>query len=275
MNNMIKIAGIQMSAGMNKAANIKWAIDLLGIAKKKGAGIACLPQLFNTHWFPIEINNRNFELAESVHGSTITTMREAAQRLKMALILPIFEKDGGTFFNTAFVIDENGDVIGRYRKMHVPQIPLWEERSYFEKGDLGFCVFNLRGLRLGVLLCWDIFFPEAPRILALKGAQMIFVPTASAFYDQRRKWDRAIAASAHANGLYIFRVNRVGKEGKLDFYGRSLCIGPNGDPVDSPSGSSEGVILIDVDLNKINEGRNIWPFLKDRRIDAYEEILED
>ncbi|MFQ5586100.1 MAG: nitrilase-related carbon-nitrogen hydrolase [Thermodesulfobacteriota bacterium] len=273
MEESLIVAGIQMSSGVDRAANRKRAEKLLQVAVEKGARYASLPQLFNTHWFPKEIREENRELAEEADGPTITTMRTVAQRLKLILVCPIFERDGVAYYNTAFVVDENGEIIGRYRKVHVPQLPLWEEKSYFTPGN-GFPVFQTKHGVIGVQLCWDIFFPEAARVLALKGAKVIFTPTASAFYESHGKWDRAAAASAHANGVYIFRVNRVGKEDKQEFYGRSFCVDPYGDFVGRPSGHSEGVVLASIDLKEVDRARNTWPFLKDRRVESYREIVE-
>ncbi|MFQ5329867.1 MAG: nitrilase-related carbon-nitrogen hydrolase [Thermodesulfobacteriota bacterium] len=273
MKEKLTIAGIQMSSGLDKTANMERAGKLIEVAAERGATIASLPQLFNTHWFPCEIKGAHRELAEESSGPTVTAMREIAQRLKMILICPIFERDGDAFYNTAFVIDESGELIGRYRKVHVPQLPLWEERSYFSPGS-EFPVFETRYGVIGVQLCWDIFFPEAARVLALKGARIIFTPTSSAFYPSHAKWDRAAGASAHANGIYIFRVNRVGKEDKQEFYGRSFCVDPYGEFVDKPSGHSDGVVLASIDLGEVERARNTWSFLQDRRVESYKEIVE-
>jgi predicted amidohydrolase len=273
MGFVLKVAGIQMSGSADRDANIRRAEELLNIAAKKGVKVASLPQLFNTLWFPREIKEKNKELAEDVNGPTIEAMRKVSKSLGMILICPIFERDGNSFYNTAFVLSEDGNIIGRYRKVHVPQIPLWEERSYFSPGDV-FPVFQTRYARIGIQLCWDIFFPEVSRILALKGAQIIFTPTASAFYESHDKWERAAMANAHANGIFIFRVNRVGKEKKQEFYGRSFCAGPYGDLLGRPSGSSEGVVLAEVDLKEIKRARSIWPFFRDREGEKYRDLVE-
>lgn len=273
MGFILKVAAIQMSGSADKDANIRRAEKLLTIAAEKGVRIASLPQLFNTHWFPQEIKEKNKELAENMNGPTIEAMRKVSRSLEMILVCPIFERDGNFFYNTAFVLNEKGDIVGRYRKVHVPQIPLWEERSYFNPGD-AFPVFQTRYASIGVQLCWDIFFPEVSRILALKGAQIIFTPTASAFYESHDKWERAAMASAHANGIFIIRVNRVGKEKKQEFYGRSFCVSPYGDLLGGPGGSSEGVVLAEVDLNEIKRARSIWPFFRDRKGENYRDLLE-
>jgi len=273
MKENLTIAGIQMSPGKDKEANRERAEMLVKVAAERGAQCVVLPQLFNTHWFPKEIKEEHKALAEEAGGPTVTAMRDLSRTLKLLMICPVFERDGDALYNTAFVIDEKGELIGRYRKVHVPQLPLWEERSYFTPGD-EFPVFQTRYGKIGVLLCWDIFFPEAARVLALKGARIVFTPTASAYYESHEKWDRAAAASAHANGIYLFRVNRVGKEGKQEFYGRSFCVGPYGDLVGRASGHNEGVVLSTVDLKEVERARNTWPFLKDRRVETYNELVK-
>jgi N-carbamoylputrescine amidase len=274
MKKNIKTAGIQLAPTTDKERNLAKAKELIDIAASEGARIIALPQLFNTMWFPAAIDKSNFSLAEEADGPAITSLREAALKTKSVLIAPIFEKDGESFFNTAFVIGPDGEIIGRYRKAHVPQIPLWEERSYFAPGDLGFPVFKTPVATIGVQLCWDAFFPEGFRILALKGAEIIFVPTASAFAHSHRKWERAIAASAHSNGLFIMRVNRVGTEGAQEFYGRSFTVRPDGEFINEPGGSSEGVVITQMDLSDIAATRGEWVFLKDRRPEIYKELTE-
>ena len=268
------VAGIQLAPTPDKDKNISKAKNLIEIAASEGAEIIALPQLFNTEWFPAAIDKLNFSFAEAADGPTVTSLSEVALKTKSVLIAPIFEKAGKSFFNTAFVIGTTGEIIGKYRKVHVPQIPLWEERSYFAPGDLGFPVFKTPGATIGVQLCWDTFFPEGFRILALKGAEIIFIPTASAFFHSHKKWERAIAASAHSNGLFIMRVNRVGTEGVQEFYGRSCTVRPDGELINEPSGPSEGVVLTQIDLNDIAATRGEWVFLKDRRPELYKEITE-
>lgn len=274
MKKILKTAGIQMSAAPILERNLSKAGELIALAVSEGAKIVCLPQLFNAVWFAHSIDKKNFSLAEKSDGPTITAMREEALKNKCVLIAPIFEEDAGRYFNTAFVIGEDGGIIGKYRKMHVPQIPLWEERSYFSPGDLGFPVFKTPHASIGVQLCWDVFFPEGFRILALKGAQIIFAPTASAFEHSRLRWERAMQAAAHANGVFVFRVNRTGKEEKQEFYGKSFCAGPDGEFIVKPGGSSDGVVIADIDLETMAEVRREWVFLKDRRPEEYKEILE-
>ena len=275
MKNLLKVAGVQLESTTDRDENIHRAQRLIGIAAERGASIVCLPQLFNTHWFPSTIDKDAVRLAESDEGPTITAMKEAAAIHGIVLISPIYERTEKGFFNTAFVIGTTGEILGRYRKVHVPQIPMWEEKSYFKPGNLGFPVIETPFARIGIQLCWDVFFPEGFRSLALDGADIIFAPTASAFIQSHERWDRAIAAAAHSNGLFIFRVNRIGGAVGQEFYGRSFCVRPDGDMVDSPGGSGEGVVLTTIDLSEIGETRRDWVFLKDRRPSLYKRISEE
>lgn len=271
---MIKLAGIQLSCCEEKERNIDKAIQFAHIAIEKGAHIICFQELFTTHWFPREMNQAHFDLAEKSDGLTMTRMQKIAKDHGVVLICPIFEIEGNSFYNSTIVINAGGEVLGSYRKIHIPQIPLWEEKYYFSPGDHGFPVFDTKFAPIGVQICWDNFFPEGSRILALKGAKIIFSPTAAAFASQR-KWETVIASNALTNGVYIFRVNRVGSEEKQDFYGRSFCISPEGDFVDKPTGMNDSIVLIDINLKNIDKVRKEWPFFKDRRPEIYREIIQN
>lgn len=268
---MVKLAGIQISCSEEKERNVEKAAKYLQIAAERGANLICFQELFGTHWFPREMNRNHFLLAETANGPTVTRMQKLAMEYEVVLVCPFFERDGETYYNSAVVIDAGGGILGIYRKVHVPQIPLWEERFYFSSGNLGFPVFETRYGRVGVQICWDNFFPEGSRILALKGAQIIFSPTAAAFASQD-KWRTVISSNAMTNGVFIFRVNRVGSEEKQDFYGKSFCVSPEGELVDKPSGMREGIALMDIDLKQIDRVRKEWPFFKDRRPENYREI---
>jgi N-carbamoylputrescine amidase len=270
---MLKIAGIQMICSQNPKRNLEKAQMLAQIAVERGAKMICFQELFTTHWFPMDIRPEHLQLAEEVPGPTTEAMQRLAQKTEVGMVLPLFEKDPrGLYFNTAVVIDADGKILGKYRKVHIPQIPLWEEKAYFHPGDLGFPVFATRYARLGVQICWDNFFPEGSRILALKGAQIIFSPTAAALASQQ-KWERVICANATASGIYILRVNRVGREAKQEFYGKTFCASPEGELVDQPSGTQEGVVITSIDLAEIERTRRVWTFLQDRRPEIYEELL--
>jgi len=270
----VRLAGIQTACSAESSRNTEKALEFARIAIEKGAQIICFQELFNTHWFPREMKKEHFALAETLEGPTLKKMRQIAADHKVVLVCPFFEAgEGQRFYNSAVVVDIDGTISGCYRKVHVPQIPLWEERYYFSAGDRGFPVFPTQHGILGVQICWDNFFPEGSRILALKGAQIIFAPTAAAFASQKR-WETVIMGNAITNGCYIFRVNRVGSEEKQDFYGMSFCVSPEGELLGQPTGMKEGIALIDVDLKQINQVRKEWSFLKDRRPEAYREITE-
>ena len=275
MDKKIKIAGVQMSCAGETEKNLSKAAMLVEIAAAEGASIVTLPQLFNSLWFMHSIDEANFELAESEDGPSVTAMREAALRNRCNVIAPIFEVYEGSYYSTAFVIGDDGELVGKYRKLHIPKLALWEEQAYFKPGDLGLPVFKLAQATIGVLVCWDIFFPEAWRVLALKGAEVVFAPTASAYEHSRKKWERAIRSAAHANGIFAMRVNRSGKEEKQDFYGGSFCAGPDGDYVVKPSGSLDGVVVAETNLADISIVRGEWSFLDGRMVEAYKGILEN
>ena len=271
---LIKLAGIQTTCSEEKERNIEKAVRFAKIAIEKGAHIICFQELFTTHWFPREMNKRFFSLAEKADGPTMGTMCRLAKECGVVLICPIFEIEEDSYYNSAIVVDADGEILGSYRKIHVPQIPLWEERYYFSSGNHGFPVFETKFAPIGIQICWDNFFPEGSRILALKGAKILFSPTAAAFAPQRR-WETVISSNAIANGVYIFRVNRVGSEEKQDFYGRSFCISPEGELLDKPTGMKDSIALIEVDLRNIDKTRKEWPFLRDRRPEVYREIAEN
>jgi len=269
---LIKLAGVQISCCEDKERNLEKAVKFTQLAIEKGANLICFQELFTTHWFPREMNKRYFSLAEKLDGFTMTRMKKLAKEYEVVLVCPIFELEKDSFYNSAVVIDAGGEILGSYRKIHIPQIPLWEERYYFSPGNHGFPVFNTKVGPIGVQICWDNFFPEGSRILALKGAKIIFSPTAAAFASQRR-WETVISSNAIANGVYIFRVNRVGSEEKQDFYGRSFCISPEGELLDKPTGMKDSIALFEIDLKTIDRVRKEWTFFKDRRPDCYPEIL--
>lgn len=266
---IVKVAGVQSACGPEREKNVERAVDLALLAVENGARIICFQQLFSTFWFPREKREDYFELAEGEDGPTLERLGAVAAENGVTLVCPLFERSGeGEHYNTAFVLGPDGKILGRYRKVHVPGIPLWEEKHYFRPGDLGFPVFESQGLRFGVQLCWDNFFPEGARRLALDGADLVFCPNAAAFASSR-KWETVLAATAIVNGMYLFRVNRVGREEEQDFYGRSFCVNPEGEMLMPPSGMANGVVMADIDRNLIEETRREWNFLGDRREEAY------
>jgi N-carbamoylputrescine amidase len=268
-----KVAGVQIAPSSDRHTTLKRAAHFIALAAHRGAGIVALPELFSTHWFPSRIDRENFRLAETGEGPTVTELRNAALKEKTVVIAPVFEREEDRYFNTAFVIDENGSILGKYRKMHIPEIPLWEEKAYFSAGE-GFPVFKTAFATIGVQLCWDVFFPEGMRILTLKGARVVFAPTASAHRHSSGKWERAIQAAAHCNGIFVFRINRVGKEERQEFYGKSFCAGPDGEFVVKPAGGGEGIVFASIDMSAISEVASAWTFLKDRRPETYGRIVK-
>ena len=270
---MIRIAGIQMSCGLDIGANRIKALDMASLAVERGAKIIVYPQLSILPWFAYESREEHFDLAEPIDGPTVASFRNFAAKHQTVVVCTIFEKDGSDCYNTSVIIERDGKVLGRYRKVHLPQIPLWEEQTYFKPGDLGFPVFETSVARIGIQICWDNFFPEGSRILALRGAQIVMAPTASALASQKR-WERMILANAIANNIFIMRVNRVGKESHQEFYGRSFCANPFGDLVGSRAGSEDAILFSNINLDEVRETREIWTFLKDRRPDVYGELLQ-
>jgi N-carbamoylputrescine amidase len=267
----LKVAGIQMACVEERTKNLAKAVTLGRLAAEHGARIICYQQLFSTPWFPRERDPRHFALAEGGDGPTLTALRPLAVETGATLVCPYYEQAAdGARYNTAAVIGPDGGLLGGYRKAHVPELPLWEETYYFSPGDGGFPVFESQGLRFGVQLCWDNFFPEGTRRLALAGAELVFAPNAAAFATTRR-WETVLAANAIVNNLYVFRVNRVGREQRQDFYGRSVCIDPEGEFLLPPSGMHDGVILADVDPAAVRAVREEWSFLRGRRPELYRE----
>ena len=274
---------IQMSAGEDPAANLQKALERITAAAKKGAEIVCLQELFRSRYFCQSENHRNFKLAEPIPGPTTDALSVLAAEREIVIVASLFERRAaGIYHNTAVVIDADGSVAGKYRKMHIPDDPLYYEKFYFTPGDLGFPSFQTRYAKVGALVCWDQWFPEGARLAALSGAQILFYPTAigwipkeprAAAQQQRAAWELIQRAHAIANGVYVASVNRVGREGKIKFWGNSFVAGPLGEIVAQAGGERDQILLAPCDLGKIEETRQSWPFLRDRRIDAYAPLL--
>jgi N-carbamoylputrescine amidase len=268
----MKIAGIQFSCVKDKEKNAEKALKMAEMAIEAGARILCFQELFNLPWFPNGRDEKAFAAADSINGPVVQLMRKKAEEAAIVTVLPIFEQDDGRYFNSAVVIDADGIVKGTYRKLHVPDIPLWEEKFYFSTGDRGFPVFETKHAKIGVQISWDNLFPEATRILALKGAELIFAPTACAFKSQHI-WQTVITGNAITNSIFVMRVNRVGSEETQDFYGMSFCANPEGELIGGPTGRQDGILIADANLESLEEIRREWPILKERRPDLYGEIL--
>ena len=274
---------IQMSAGDNLAANLAKAVERAGAAAKKGAQIVCLQELFRSRYFCQSENHKNFQLAEPIPGPTTDALSTVASEYEIVIVASVFERrSAGVYHNTAVVIDADGALAGIYRKMHIPDDPLYYEKFYFTPGDLGFPSFQTRYAKVAALVCWDQWFPEGARLAALSGAQIIFYPTAIGWIpnepravaqQQRAAWELIQRSHAVANGIYVASVNRVGREGRIRFWGNSFVAGPFGEIVAHAGGEREEILLAKCDLGRIEETRQSWPFLRDRRIDAYEPLL--
>jgi N-carbamoylputrescine amidase len=275
---------IQMSVGDHLSANLQKAGERITAAAKKGAQIVCLQELFRSRYFCQSENPKNFQLAESIPGPTTEALSALAAERQIVIVASIFERrSAGIYHNTAAVIDADGSIAGIYRKMHIPDDPLYYEKFYFAPGDLGFPSFQTRYAKIGALVCWDQWFPEGARLAALSGAQVLVYPTAIGWIpnepraiaqQQRAAWELIQRSHAVANGVYVASVNRVGREGKINFWGRSFVAGPFGEIVAHAGGEREEILLAKCDLAKIEETRQSWPFLRDRRIDAYGSLLE-
>ncbi|CBE67757.1 MAG: acyltransferase [Candidatus Methylomirabilis oxygeniifera] len=269
-DSILTMAGIQMGGGPDPGANLERAIELGKIAAQRGAKIICLSECFAWPWFPSEIDPAQFATAESVPGPLSETVAAFARDHQVAVVAPIFERGtDGAYYNTALVFDADGTLLGQYRKNHLPQLPNYQERFYFQPGNQGFPVFHTRYAVIGVQMSWDNFFPEGSRLLALQGAEVICAPTSASIVASHAKWERALVGSAVYNGVFVFRVNRVAGGGALPFYGKSFCVDPNGDFVADPSGADEGVVLAEIDLRWVKTVRGIWPFLQERRPEIY------
>jgi N-carbamoylputrescine amidase len=272
---ILTVAGIQMACGPDRDGNFAKALDLARIAVDRGAKIVCFAECFAWPWFPRKATEEHRQLAVPIPGPYTQALQLLAEETGAVLVAPMFETaDDLAYYNTTVVVDANGHILGIYRKNHIPELPNYRERFYFKPGNLGFPVFKTRYATVGVQTCWDNFFPEGARVLALRGAQLLLCPTACSSAGSTGKWERAIAGHAVYNSLYAFRVNRIGTEGAMTFYGKSFCLDPNGDYVTEPAGAIEGVVLADLDLTRIKLTRDDWTFLEDRRPEIYKEIAQ-
>jgi len=277
--NVVTVGLIQMSCGPEPGANLKKAIGRISEAAKKGAQIVCLQELFRSQYFCQNEDIKNFKLAETIPGPSIEALIKVARQKKIVIVASVFEKrTAGIYHNTAVVIDANGKIAGKYRKMHIPDDPLYYEKFYFTPGDLGFRTHETKYGKIGALVCWDQWFPEAARLTALSGAQFLFYPTAIGWLPnekpemrraQHSAWETIQRAHAIANGVFVAVVNRVGHEGQLNFWGQSFVADPFGRIIAKASSDKEEVLIVDCDIDQIDETRQNWPFLRDRRIDYY------
>jgi N-carbamoylputrescine amidase len=278
---VITIGLIQTSCSVDPSNNLRNTIQKISSAASKGAKIICLQELFRSRYFCQAEDAELFSLAETIPGPTTHVLCELAKKLEIVIIVPLFEKrTQGIYHNTAVVIDADGAIVGKYRKMHIPDDPCFYEKFYFTPGDSGFQSFPTRYGRVGVLICWDQWFPEAARLTALSGAQFIFYPTAIGFQSadagevekQISAWETVQKGHAITNGVFLASANRVGTEDALTFWGRSFICNPFGEVLAQAGQSSEEILIAACDLREIETTRQNWPFLRDRRIDAYQGI---
>jgi N-carbamoylputrescine amidase len=284
--NLVRIALIQRPAGLDVAANLRATLDDIARAARQGAQIVCTQELFCSQYFCQSEDHAQFALAEPIPGPSVAALSDAAAAQGVVLVASLFERRApGLYHNTAVVLDADGSPLGMYRKMHIPDDPLFYEKFYFTPGDLGFRAFSTKFGRIGVLICWDQWYPEAARLTALAGAQILFYPTAIGWHPhekaeygaaQHDAWRTMQRSHAIANGVFVAAPNRVGHEGPadggLEFWGRSCVCDPAGVVLAEASGDRAEILYADCDLARVDVQRTHWPFLRDRRIDAYGDL---
>jgi len=283
-NKKVKVGLIQMTCTKNKQANIIKATEKIKQAASEGAQIICLQELFASLYFCDVEDYDNFALAEAIPGKTTDDFSKLAKELNVVIIASLFEKRAeGLYHNTVAVLDADGSYLGKYRKNHIPDDPAYYEKFYFTPGDLGYKVFKTKYATIGTLICWDQWYPEAARITALMGAEIIFYPTAIGWAtsqtsevnnEQYNAWQTIQRSHAIANGIHIVSVNRTGQEGEMNFWGGSFISNPFGTLLYEASHQNEEIHVQELNLTKTNEYRIHWPFLRDRRIDTYAPITE-
>lgn len=280
----VKVGMIQMSCQKDKQANIEKTITNIRQAAQQGANIICLQELFASLYFCDVEDYENFKLAEEIPGSTTKILSDLAKELGVVIIASLFEKRmKGLYHNTVAVLDADGEYLGKYRKMHIPDDPGYYEKFYFTPGDLGYKVFNTKFGNIGVLICWDQWYPEASRITALKGADILFYPTAIGWdisqdeatnKEQYEAWQCIQRSHAIANGVHTVSVNRVGQEGNMKFWGGSFISNPFGTLLHKSSHTEEEITVVEIETEQTDHYRIHWPYLRDRRIDSYQEITK-
>lgn len=280
----VKVGLVQMTCTADKEQNLQKAIGKVREAAAQGAQIVCLQELFTSLYFCDVEDYDNFKLAEAIPGPSSDALAVLAGELNVVIIASLFEKRAkGVYHNTTAVLDADGVYLGKYRKMHIPDDPGFYEKFYFTPGDLGYKVFKTKYATIGVLICWDQWYPEAARITALMGAEILFYPTAIGWAtsqdedtntEQYNAWQTIQRSHAVANGVHVVSVNRTGQEGELKFWGGSFVANPFGRVLYQASHTNEEIIVQELDLDKSDYYRSHWPFLRDRRIDSYQPIVK-
>jgi N-carbamoylputrescine amidase len=285
----VSIGLLQHACGADPAANLKKTLKLAKEAAKRGANIICTQELFRSQYFCQSEDHENFKLAEKIPGPSTEAFQKLAKKHGVVVIVSLFEKRAsGLYHNTAVVIDADGSLLGIYRKMHIPDDPLYYEKFYFTPGDTGFRSWKTKFGQVGVLICWDQWYPEAARLTALQGAEIIFYPTAIGWHpgekrkqgeNQHSAWETIQRAHAVANGCFVAVCNRIGHETPvggpgIEFWGQSFVAGTSGQILAKAKPSREEILIVPVSLGEVDTTRTHWPFLRDRRIDAYGDITK-
>ena len=289
-SSVVRLALLQAHASPDPAANLKKTLQMAERAAKDGANIICTQELFRSQYFCQTEDHEYFKLAESIPGPTTDAFRKLAKKHGVVVVASLFEKRAsGVYHNTAAVIDATGELLGIYRKMHIPDDPLYFEKFYFTPGDLGFRAWQTRYGKIGVLVCWDQWYPEGARLTAMQGAEILFYPTAIGWHPKEKKefgqrqhamWELIQRSHAVANGCFVAVPNRVGFEKPngagdgIEFWGQSFVAGTSGELLVKGTSNKEEIVTAAVDFGQVDVARTHWPFLRDRRIDAYSDITK-
>ena len=288
---VVKLGLLQSACVANPGANLTKTLAFIERAAKAGAQIICTQELFRSQYFCQSEDHKNFALAEKIPGPTTDAFQKLAKKYKVVIIASLFEKRAaGVYHNTAAVIDADGSLLGSYRKMHIPDDPLYYEKFYFAPGDLGFKAWQTKYAKIGVLICWDQWYPEAARLTAMQGAEILFYPTAIGWHPGEKKkygerqhnaWETIQRSHAIANGCYVATANRIGHEilggvggDGIEFWGQSFVAGTSGEIIAKAGSNEEEIMIAPVDLGRVDTMRTHWPFLRDRRIDAYGDLTK-
>ena len=285
---IVKIGLVQSACSADPAQNMKKTLAAVERAAAQGAQIICTQELFRSQYFCQSEDHKYFQLAEPIPGPSTEAFQALARRKRVVVIASLFEKRAaGVYHNTAAIIDADGSLLGIYRKMHIPDDPLYYEKFYFTPGDLGFRAWQTRYARIGVLICWDQWYPEAARLTALQGAEILFYPTAIGWHpgekaahgeQQHSAWETVQRGHAIANGCYVAVPNRIGHEklagDGIEFWGQSFVAGTSGEILAKASATKDEILVVPLDLGKVDLTRTHWPFLRDRRIDAYDGLTK-
>lgn len=274
----------QFAACDSVSANLDAAERQVRAAAKAGANVVCLQEMVSTRYFCRREDPAHFDLAEAIPGPSTDRFAGIARELGVVIVLPLFEKRAtGLYHNTAAVLDADGSYLGKYRKMHIPEDPGFHEKFYFTPGDLGYRIWETAFGKIGVLICWDQWYPEAARLTAMQGANVLFYPTAIGWLPEEKSslgsaqhtaWETVQRGHAVANGCYVAAANRIGTEGTTEFWGQSFVANPYGEVMERAPVGEEAILTARIDLEALEEFRRIWPFFRDRRIDSYAEMTE-